>query len=129
MRNFQPMNQVSTAGGGITIGNEHGAQNPLLAMVKEGSYVAISVSYGPLEIALRLHLDDVQRAFRRLQHVEGLQMTRQIGTGQAYLGIGLMGDGGLVICPTIIADATGHMSLNVVLTDDARAALYQWLGV
>jgi len=30
---------------------------------------------------------------------------------------------------TIVADATGHLSLNLKLTPEARIKLYDWLGV
>jgi hypothetical protein len=28
-----------------------------------------------------------------------------------------------------VADATGHIAMNVILTSDVRAKLYEWLGV
>lgn len=98
-------------------------------MRQEGSYIAISASSGPLEIALRLHLDELKRSLARLHPVEGLQITRQIGTGQAYLGVGLLSSGELLLRPTIIADSTGHLSLNLTLTDTVRQTLYGWLGI
>jgi hypothetical protein len=64
-----------------------------------------------------------------LSPVAGLQTTRQVGTGQAYLSLGLQSDGSLLIRPTIVADATGHLGVNLVLTDAVRQALYDWLPV
>ena len=57
--------------------------------------MAISASYGPMEIALRPRYEDLTRLLARLQPVEGLQTTRQVGTSQAYLATGLRSDGTL----------------------------------
>jgi hypothetical protein len=58
-----------------------------------------------------------------------LQTTRQAGTGEAYIALGLQTDGKLLMRPTLVADATGHMCFNLTLTDEARKALCDWLGV
>ncbi len=100
-----------------------------LAMRREGAYVSISASYGPLEIALRPRYDDLARTLSRLAAVEGLHTTRQVGTAQAYLAMGLTSDGSLLLRPTIVADATGHLSFNLQLTPKVRTALYEWLKV
>lgn len=95
----------------------------------EGGYVAISVSYGPMEIALRPRLQELTRVLARLRPVEGLQTTRQVGTGQAYLSLGMSTDGMLLLRPTMVADATGHWGLNLALDDSVRAKLYEVLNV
>ena len=69
------------------------------------------------------------QALSALRPVAGLNTTRQIGTGQAYLSLGLNDAGVLLVRPTIVADATGHVSFNLRLSSDARAQLYEWLGV
>jgi hypothetical protein len=61
--------------------------------------------------------------------VNGLRTTRQVGTGQAYLALGLQDDGTLVMRPTIVADATGHICLNLLLTSETREAIMDWLSV
>lgn len=101
---------------------------PIIALRREGDYLAISASYGPLEIALRPRLQELVQTLNTLRPVAGLNTTRQIGTGQAYLSLGLSDSGILLIRPTIVADATGHVSFNLKLSAEARAQLYQWLG-
>jgi hypothetical protein len=100
-----------------------------LALRREGIYVTISASYGPLEIALRPKYEDLVRTLSRLSVIEGLSTTRQVGTGQAYLAMGVTPEDSLVLRLTIVADATGHMSLNVELNSDARQKLFEWLAV
>lgn len=102
---------------------------PQLTLRKEGTYVALSVSHGPIEIALRPRADELRRVLGRLYPVEGLQTTRQAGTGEAYIALGLQTDGKLLLRPTLVADATGHMCFNLTLTDESRKALCDWLGV
>ena len=104
-------------------------EQPHLALHREGIYVTISASYGPLEIALRPRYEDLVRALSRLPPVEGLHTTRQVGTGQAYLAMGLTPGHNLLLRPTIVADATGHISLNLEIASKAREALYEWLKV
>jgi hypothetical protein len=102
---------------------------PSVSMRREGDYITISASYGLLEIALRPRYHELTRVLSRLQPVEGLQTTRQVGTGQAFLALGLKPDGTLLMRPTLVADATGHMSFNLALTDAARSTLYSWLPI
>jgi hypothetical protein len=102
---------------------------PQLSLRREGIYVTISASYGPMEIALRPRYEDLVRTLSRLAVVEGLHTTRQVGTGQAYLALGLSAKDDLLIRMTIVADATGHISLNMMLHPAAKQALYNWLEV
>jgi|SRR5215212_5338667 hypothetical protein len=104
-------------------------EQPRLALRREGAYVTISASYGPLEIALRPRYEDLVRTLSRLTVVDGLSTTRQVGTGQAYLAMGLTSNDNLLLRPTIVADATGHFSLNIEVSRNARQTLYNWLNV
>jgi hypothetical protein len=105
------------------------SEQPKVALHREGSYVTISASYGPFEIALRPRYEDLVRTLSRLTAVDGLLTTRQVGTGQAYLAIGLSPDNSLLLRPTIVADATGHFCLNIEITAEMRQALFDWLKV
>jgi hypothetical protein len=89
--------------------------------------MAISVRYGPVELALRPRYEELTRLLARLQPVEGLQTTRQVGSSNAFLAIGLRGDGSLVMRPTIAADATGQFSFNFMLSPEVRQTLFDWL--
>lgn len=131
MRNFQPLDHVEIDDDidAITLENNTSESDPVLALRREGIYVTISASYGPLEIALRPRYEDLARTLSRLQSVDGLSTTRQVGTAQAYLAMGISPEGALMLRPTIVADATGHFSLNLVLTPEARQKLYTWLKI
>lgn len=132
MRNFQELNvvEIDAQNGIIYIScSDETDMHPRLAMRREGSYLAISCSYGPLEIAMRPRYAEVTRMMGRLRPVQGLQTTRQVGTGQAYLALGLQEDGDLVIRPTIVADATGHVVFNLLLIPSVREELFKWLPV
>jgi len=132
MRNYESLDHVvvedQTGIIYLTQTGESGT-HPRVSLRREGSYIAISASYGPLEIAMRLRYEDLHRLLTRLQPVAGLQTTRQIGTGEAYISLGLQKDGQLVLRPTIVGNATGHMCLNLILTDDTRSTLYSWLNI
>ncbi len=130
MRNFEMLDTVTIdeESGLLTltaIGDAPGS--PVVALRREGGYIALSASYGPLEIALRPRYQELARVLARLQPVEGLQTTRQVGTGQAYVSFGLRPDGALLMRPTIVADATGHIGFNLALSDSVRKALFEWL--
>jgi hypothetical protein len=133
MRHFQILDKFSVdEENGIILlsqSDDHKEEYPQLALRREGVYIAISAQFGPIEIALRPRYDELARLLARLQPVEGLQTTRQVGTSQSYLAIGLRTDGSLVMRPTIVADATGHFSFNLVLSTDLRQALFEWLSV
>jgi hypothetical protein len=131
MRNFQPLDHVhiNTDIDSIQLESTDSQNEPVLALRREGIYVTISASFGPLEIALRPRYEDLVRTLGRLQSVEGLHTTRQVGTAQAYLAMGLTAEGALLLRPTIVADATGHFSLNLEIAPAARQALYEWLRV
>lgn len=132
MRNFELLDKVTvdTKTGVITFTtNQESISRPTVALRKEGGYVAFSANYGPFEIALRPRFQEMSRVLARLTPVEGLQTTRQIGTAQAYLAVGLKPDGVLLLRPTLVADATGHAGFNLALSDSARKQLFEWLPV
>jgi hypothetical protein len=132
MRNFELLDSYSidSATGVLTFtAVQQSIAHPIVALRREGGYIALSASYGPFEIALRPRFQELSRVLARLQPVEGLQTTRQVGTGQAFLALGLKPDGVLLIRPTIVADATGHMGFNLALSAEARRTLYDWLPV
>ena len=95
MRNFQMLDNVHVDNATGIIHLYDKGENAHLALRREGEYVAISASHGPVEIALRPRFQELERALRTMQPVEGLQTTRQIGTAEAYLSIGLRTDGAL----------------------------------
>ena len=132
MRNFELLDTVKLDDSSGLITFTIQAQTtgqPVVAMRREGGYIALSASYGPFEIALRPRFQELSRTLSRLQPVEGLQTTRQVGTAQAYLSVGLKSDGVLLLRPTIVANATGHIAFNLALTASARKALFDWLPV
>lgn len=102
--------------------------HPTLALRREGDYAVISASYGPLEIALRLRARELIRTLKHMLPNDGLNTTRQVGSGDAFLGLGLHGDGTLTLRPTIVGDGSGYFALNLMLAADAAAALRAWLG-
>ncbi len=131
MRAFQTLDQtaVDTATGVISFtGQGEGVLRPTIAMRREGDYVVISASYGALEIALRPRARELIRAVRHLQPNDGLMTTRQVGTGDCFVGLGLHTNGTLTVRPTIIGDASGYFCLNLVLAPDSANALMTWLG-
>lgn len=132
MRTFHHLDTISIDdnSGIITLSVQQATDiTPMVMMRREGVYVAIAASYGPLELALRPRLEEMVRLLGRLQPVEGLHTTRQIGTVQAYLAVGLRSDGTLIMRPTIVADATGHLSFNLALTPAITRAFFEWLPV
>lgn len=131
MRNFQTLEHVTIddSAGILYIISGDQPMPARLAFRREGSYIAISCSYGPIEIALRPRFEELTRILARLHPVQGLQTTRQVGTGQAYIGLGLGQEESLIIRPTIVADATGHICFNLILPKSVREALFGWLPV
>jgi|SRR5690242_11424452 len=132
MRNFQVLDasRLDTDSDSLELYySKAEASQPRLALRREGIYVTISASYGPLEIALRPRYEDLVRTLSHLTAVEGLHTTRQVGTVQAYLGMGLTPENSLLLRPTIVADATGHFTLNIEISSQVRQTVYDWLKV
>jgi hypothetical protein len=132
MRTFQVLNRMTIDDAAsityLSVEDEDHTR-PLVSLRREGSHIAISASYGPLEVALRPRFDEFAQILAGLRPVEGLQTTRQVGSGQSYLAMGLQTNNDLVLRPTLVADATGHLSFNLVLTSDVRQALFDWLDI
>jgi hypothetical protein len=132
MRTFQLLDttKVDPDSGSFQVYSAKDADNaPHLSFRREGIYITISASYGPLELALRPRYEDLTRTLSRLTVIEGLNTSRQVGTGQAYLAMGLAQNESLILRLTIVADATGHMSINLEVTGEARKALFEWLEI
>jgi hypothetical protein len=100
-----------------------------VAMRREGDYLAMSFSRGALELALRLKTAEVTRTLSHLQPADGQQTPRQIGTGQAFLQVGLQTNGVLLLRPVLVADAGGLLAMNLSVEHTARRALLGWLEV
>lgn len=130
MRNFQTLDTSKQTADSLEFFTQAADDDePRLAIRREGIYITISASYGPLELALRPRYEEFIRTLTKLAVVEGLLTTRQVGTGQAQLSLGLTASHDLLMRLTIVADATGHISLNLKLTPSARETLYSWLEV
>lgn len=132
MRNFVTLDKVTVnedAGIMYIAASSVSELQPQISFKREGGYISISISSGPLEVALRPRFQDFSRALGRLRPVTGLQTTRQIGTGQAYIALGLRDDGVLVLRPTLVADATGLLCFNLLIADEARQRFFDWLPV
>lgn len=132
MRQFRTLFRVETneETGIMYIFGEKGTHDyPSLMVSREGDYVPISVNYGPIEMALRLRYEDLARTLQRLQPIDGLQTTRQVGSTSAFLALGLRHDGTLLMRPTMVSDARGRLTVNLGLPDDARRKLMQWLDI
>lgn len=132
MRNFQTLDQLVFDHEAAILyisASEAGATQPRLALRREGEYVPISASYGPLEIALRLRYTDLKWTLEHLQPVPGLQVSRDTGTEHAFLALGLTPSGELIARPTLEVDATGRISFNLLLTANCRQAFFEWLGI
>lgn len=131
MRNYQVLDHATVAEENIlTLTNSaESPEQPYLTMSREGAFVSISSSFGPLEVALRLRHNELARHLARLHPVSGLATTRQTGGANAYMALGLTADDKLVLRPTIVADASGHLTFNLLCTSDVREAIFEWLDV
>ncbi len=132
MRQFRSLFRVDTDddSGIMYIYGEKGTHDyPSMMVRREGDHVLISSSYGPIELALRLPHDELAQKIMRLKPVDGLVTTRQVGSAQAYLSLGLRTDGSLLMRPTLVSDARGHITFNLSLPEDARLALLDWLQI
>ncbi|RPI97463.1 MAG: hypothetical protein EHM39_09450 [Chloroflexi bacterium] len=132
MRVYQKLDQVSHDEANDTLLIECAVQDqclPKLWFGREGMYVSVSASYGPLEIALRPRHQDLATGLAQLRATERLSVMRMVGTGQAHIELGLSTGGELLFRAVIVADATGHFAINLILTPDVRARLFAWLGI
>lgn len=132
MRNYQYLDVASVNDENIlSVKNKvENDQQPWLTMSREGAFVSISASFGPLEIAHRLRHADLVRHLSNLYPVPGLATTRQIAGGaNSYIGFGLGEDGKLIMRPTIVADAGGLLIINLVCTSEVRVIIFDWLEI
>jgi hypothetical protein len=132
MRHSQTLDTVSHDAENNTLLFTQGSGDPCgptLWFAREGMYLSISAGYGPIEIALRPRLRTVVTSFAQLRPTARLTVMRMVGTGQAHLELGLSSAGELLVRTTIVADATGHLAMNMVLTSEARERLFEWLEV
>jgi hypothetical protein len=132
MRNFQILDRAvaDQSTGILTLtAQTDSPTHPTVALRQEGEYIVISASYGPLEIALRLRYSEFSRILQHIQPNDGLNTTRQIGAGEAYLALGLHTDGSLIFRPTIVGDARGYFAMNLRLTSESAQTLTRWLGL
>ncbi|MBP8973675.1 MAG: hypothetical protein KBH93_07340 [Anaerolineae bacterium] len=132
MRFYQRLDHVcrDQSDGTLLITGAQGPEcAPALWIGREGVYVNVSATCGPLEIALRPRQRDLQVSLAQLWPTERLSAMRMVGTGQATLELGLSNEGELLFRMTIVADATGHLAMNLVLTSEVRQALFAWLDV
>jgi hypothetical protein len=130
MRHFQKLDSVThdTTNDSLLIGCEGGDCLPTLWFGREGMYVSISASYGPLEIALRPRAQDLRNSLAQLKPTDRLAVMRLVGTGQAHLELGLSKDGELLVRAVIVADATGHFAMNLILTPEVSQHVFKWMG-
>lgn len=132
MRNYQYLDTAVVGEENVlSIANsETHREQPKLTMSREGAFVNLSASYGPLEVALRLRYSDLERHLARLHPVPGLATTRQINSGSnSFLAVGQTQDGDLVLRPTIVADASGLIVINLVCVPDVRETIFKWLEI
>lgn len=132
MRHFQTLDTITHDAANDTLMFAAGGDDPCgptLWFGREGMYLSISAGYGPIEIALRPRLRNVVTSFAQLRPTARLTVMRMVGTGQAHLELGLSSEGELLVRTAIVADATGHLAMNMVLTPEARERLYAWLEV
>ncbi|MCK6580183.1 MAG: hypothetical protein L6Q98_18990 [Anaerolineae bacterium] len=119
---------VDTTAGILTLrGQVQDSYAPEISMRREGALIVIAAGTGVIEVALRLRYDELRQAMQYLQPNDGLTTSRQVGTGQAYLGIGLKTDDTLILRPVIVGDASGHLRLNFRLTSAVRAVMARWI--
>ncbi|MGQ9907500.1 MAG: hypothetical protein ACUVS2_01575 [Candidatus Flexifilum sp.] len=95
---------------------------------REDEYVILTTTSGPMEITLRLRADELARTLKHPAALSSEQVTaRQVGSAHAYLAIGRRDDGDILLRPTLIADATGQLSFNLLVTAHVAGDLLQWL--
>ena len=113
----------------LLVSSQKGEMLPTLWFGREGMYLSVSASYGPLEISLRPRHRDLTASLARLNPTERLTVMRLVGTGQAHLELGLSTEGELLVRTVIVADATGHVAMNLILEAPVVKALFDWLKV
>lgn len=131
MRHYTKLDQVSydESNDTLLVGSQNGEETPTLWFGREGMYLSVSASAGPLEISLRPRFRDLSASLTRLTPTERLTVMRLVGTGQAHLELGLSTEQELLLRTVIVADATGHVAMNFILMPNVVQALFEWLKV
>lgn len=131
MRNYQILDVATIDEDNILslTNSQEDINQPSFTMSREGAFIGSSTSIGPLEVAIRFRYQDFTRRLSHLHPVPGLAVTRQVGSANSYLSLGLTQDEKLVLRPTIVADAGGHISFNLVCTAEVRQAILNWLEI
>lgn len=131
MRNYQLLDHADIEKDNVLrlTTTDNNPNQPVVAMSREGAFVSISASIGPLEIGLRLPLTEMGRQLSNLHPVPGLATTRQVGTVNSYVALGLTKDNRLVMRPTLVVDAKGHVTFNLVVSGEVYQTLLKWLEV
>lgn len=128
MRDYQFLDTITEEEGRLQLTNrEGGTNNGALTLAQEGDKIVISAAMGALEIALRLRLEELKRQIAGLKHIPGLTTSRQIGTTQAFIWLGLTDSNQLVLRPTLLVDATGKLTINLLTSEGCYQRLLQWL--
>lgn len=96
---------------------------------REDEYVVLTTTSGPMAITLRLRADELARTLRHPAASSEQATARQVGSSQAYLAIGRREDGDILLRPTLVADATGQLSFNLLVTANVCEDLFRWLQV
>lgn len=130
MRNYETLDTITENDGQLQLTHrESGAVHGALMLAQEGDKIVISASVGVVELALRLRLDEFKRQVAGLKHVPGLTTTRQVGTVQAFIWLGLTENNELVLRPTLLVDATGKLTFNMIASEACYQRLVEWLNV
>ncbi len=129
MRQFHVLDQIQIVQEtGIVSFSSGTTRDIQLWLRREGTYIVVSAVYGPMEMALRLNLQEVVRGIRLTQALDGLQTTRQVGSAQSYIGFGLQMDGALLLRLTIVEDAHGLFAMNFQLSASVAQQFTDWLN-
>lgn len=128
MRHYQSLDTFKLEGSTVYL-TSSGDKNveAMVVMAREGDRMVLSISIGPLELALRPRFEELQRAITALKPVPGLSTTRHVGSESAYIDLGLTEDQQLVLRPSLVTDATGHLSINLLVNKEAFEKLANWL--
>ena len=130
MRNYQILDSSSIDHDNVLLlsPTEDNPEKPTLSMSHEGIFISLSASFGPLEIALRVRQTNLRLRLEQLYPVPGLATTHQIGSANSFIAIGLTKDNRLVMRPTVVADAHGRVTFNLVTTPALYETIVDWVG-
>ena len=75
-----------------------------------------------------MRYDDLVRQMTGLTPSPSMATTRQVGSGQAFMGLGLTQDGRLIMRPSLVSDATGHVTINLAASGEVYQKVTEWLN-